>query len=320
MAASALRIRSMTFSASRGQKRDADAGGQEHFLLVDVERARRPRSSTRARQLRDLLAVSSASARRPSTNSANSSPARRPSTVSLRQHARQALGQHLEHAVAGGMAEGVVDLLEAVHVDVQQRHALAVAPRARDRLLQQVLELHAVRDLGQRVVARQVADAALGALALGDVARDVDVAGELRVVGGDARAGERHRDGLAGAGAQHGLAGLARRLQQSNSRALALSGVQQDRDAADAVPPRCSRSAAGRARWPSDRAVGGGDEHRVAHAVEHAVQVVLVDGGLAQRLAHALERLLAASPRRSGAALSTGWVNSPRPMRSAAAR
>ncbi len=41
-----------------------------------------------------------------------------------------------------------------------------------------------------------------------------------------------------------------------------------------------------------DHAVGGGDEHRIRHAVEHAVQVVLVDGRLAQPAAHALERLL----------------------------
>ena len=131
-----------------------------------------------------------------------------------RQHPREPLGQHFQHAVAGGMAEGVVDLLELVHVDVQQRQAEPGAPRARDRLLQQVLELHAVRDLGQRIVARQVADAALGALALGDVARDVHLAGEVGVVGGDAGGHEGHGDGLAGARAQHRLAGLARGRQR----------------------------------------------------------------------------------------------------------
>jgi hypothetical protein len=94
--------------------------------------------------------------------------------------------QHLERAVAGGVAEGVVDLLELVHVEVQQHDAACRCARARDRLLQHVLELHAVRDLGQRVVAREVADAALGALAVGDVARDEDRALELRVVAGEA--------------------------------------------------------------------------------------------------------------------------------------
>ena len=189
----------MTLSASRGQNAmpmltdrntscwlmwNGGAGGIQH----------------RTRQLQDLRhGASSASPAKPSTNSANSSPARRPSTASLGRTPRQAFGQHFQHAVAGRMAEGVVDLLELVHVDVEQRHAEIAAPRARDRLLQQVLELHAVRNLGQRVVARQVADAPLGALALGDVARHVDLAGKLRVVGGDGRGDEGHRDGLAGA-------------------------------------------------------------------------------------------------------------------------
>ena len=95
-----------------------------------------------------------------------------------------------EHAIAGGVAERVVDFLEVIHVEIQQRHAGAAPARlARDRLLQQVLELHAVRHLGERVVARQVADAALGALAIGDVARDEDVALKLRILGRDLRAG-----------------------------------------------------------------------------------------------------------------------------------
>jgi hypothetical protein len=50
------------------------------------------------------------------------------------------------------VAEGVVDLLEAVEVEVDERELAARAARARDRLLQGVLELQAVRDLGQRVV------------------------------------------------------------------------------------------------------------------------------------------------------------------------
>ena len=41
-----------------------------------------------------------------------------------------------------------------------------------------------------------------------------------------------------------------------------------------------------------DDAVGRGDEHRVRHAVEHAVQIPLADRRLPQPPAHALERLL----------------------------
>jgi hypothetical protein len=71
-----------------------------------------------------------------------------------------------------------------------------------------MLKLHAVRHFGERVVARQVADAPLGALALGDVARDVDVALELRVLGGDGELRHGHRNGLPAGGAQHRLARL----------------------------------------------------------------------------------------------------------------
>ena len=41
-----------------------------------------------------------------------------------------------------------------------------------------------------------------------------------------------------------------------------------------------------------DDAVGRGHDHRVAQAVEHRVEIVLGDGGFAQLLPHALERVL----------------------------
>ncbi len=216
-------------------------------------------------------------------NSANSSPASRPSTVSGRQRAGEPLGQHLEHAVAGAVTEGVVHFLEAVHVEVQQRDAGAAAQRARDGLLQQMLELHAVRNLGERVVAGEVADAALGALAVGDVARHEDAARELRVVGVDVRAGERHRNGLAAVRAQHRFADFAGALQRhvriGVGRALAAATRCGDRPARSSVAPvsrLCGEVG------DADRAVGRGHEHRVGHAVEHVVEVVLRDGGLAR--------------------------------------
>ena len=166
---------------------DADAGGQEHLVLAQLERAR-DLGEQRTRQLRDRAAVVGIG-RQPVDEQRELVPRQAPDHGVLGQRARQALRQHLQHAVAGAVAEGVVDLLEAVHVQVQRRHHLAAAQAARDGLLQHVMELHAVGDLGERVVAGEVADAALGALAVGDVARDEDVALELRVVAVDARAG-----------------------------------------------------------------------------------------------------------------------------------
>jgi hypothetical protein len=66
-------------------------------------------------------------------------------------------------------------------IQIQQRERALVAPRSGYGLLQQMLKLHAIRHFGEGVVARQIADAPFRALALGDVARDVDVALELRV-------------------------------------------------------------------------------------------------------------------------------------------
>ena len=50
------------------------------------------------------------------------------------------------------------------------------AARARDGLLQQMLKLHAVRDLRQRIGACEIANALLDAFALVDVVRRVDLA------------------------------------------------------------------------------------------------------------------------------------------------
>ena len=197
---------------------DADARGEEHLVLVQLQRAAHL-GQERACQLRNRSAVVGIG-RQALHEQRELIPGEPSHHGLLRQRARQALGQHFERAIAGAVAEGVVDLLEAVHVQVQHRHHLSSAQRTRDGLLQQVVELHAVRDLGERVVTRQIAYAAFGALAVGDVARHEDVALELRVVAVDARAGERHRDRLTTARAHHRLARLLRRLQQIEAGAL----------------------------------------------------------------------------------------------------
>ena len=163
--------------------------------------------------------------------------------------------------------------------------------RARDRLLQQVLELHAVRHFGQRVVAREITDAPLGAFALGDVAHHEDRALVLRIVGGDLRAGDGDRNGLAVARLHHGFARVLRGAQHVELAALAFVEDRHDA-AADQLFFAPGEQLAGRLVGHADHAVGRGHEHRVGHAAEHVGQVVLVDRRLAQLLAHALERRL----------------------------
>ena len=98
------------------------------------------------------------------------------------------------------------------------------------RLLQQVVELHPVGNLRERVVPGQVADAALGTLAVGDVARDEDVALELRIVRLDARARKRHRDRLSAPRTNDRLARLLSSLREIEALPLAL--IQHRDDAA----------------------------------------------------------------------------------------
>ncbi len=189
------------------------------------------------------------------------------------------------------MAEGVIHLFESVHIQIQQGYHLPTAQRAGNRLLQQMMELHPVRDLGERVVTGQVANAALGTLTIGDVAGDEDVALELRVVALDMRSGERDRYGLSGTCPDYSLASLLRRLREIEVFTLTLIEHGHDAAAKDFFLAEAQQLAC-RGIGELYHTVGRGHEHRVRHAVQDAVQVALVNSVLAQTRAHALERLL----------------------------
>ena len=97
----------------------------------------------------------------PCRSSTNSSPPRR-ATVSVSAHRRrQALGHDLEQAVADIVAQGVVDVLEAIEVDEHHGEPRAVARRRVDRLLQAVVQQRAVGEPGERIVVGLLLDARL---------------------------------------------------------------------------------------------------------------------------------------------------------------
>ena len=96
--------------------------------------------------------------------------------VGLADQLAQALGRQLEQLVAGGMTQRIVDVLEVVEVEQVHGQQLA-APRAREGLLEALVEQHAVGQAGKRVVQRHVHDLGLRAALLGDVLmRDDDAA------------------------------------------------------------------------------------------------------------------------------------------------
>ena len=80
--------------------------------------------------------------------------------VALADAALHARGDLLEQQVADLVAERVVDVLEAVEVDEQQRERLPAAARSDDALLEAVVEQHAVGQIGERIARREVAGCA----------------------------------------------------------------------------------------------------------------------------------------------------------------
>jgi len=106
----------------------------------------------------------------------NSSPPKRDG-VAPRQRLGQPLGHLLQHGVARFVAERIVDQLEAVEIDEQHRDLFLRELGFRERLLKQLRKKCAVRQPGQLVVMRKVADALLGPFSFGDVAHDARVLG-----------------------------------------------------------------------------------------------------------------------------------------------
>ena len=87
------------------------------------------------------------------------------------QGAAQAAGHLAEHLVAGGMAEAVVDALEAIHVEeVDGRGGGALAPA--QRMTEAIGEQSTVGETGEVVVERQPLELGLHPLAVGHVEED----------------------------------------------------------------------------------------------------------------------------------------------------
>jgi hypothetical protein len=89
----------------------------------------------------------------------------------------QPLAEHPQQLIARGVALRVVDLLEAVEVEADDRQRLLVL-RARQQRLQQLAELRAVHEARERIVVRQPAQAAVGELLVRDVGGDAAPARE----------------------------------------------------------------------------------------------------------------------------------------------
>ena len=102
------------------------------------------------------------------------------------QHGAQARADRPQQLVAGVVAERVVEHLQVVDVEEEQGEAAALGVGARDRLAEALHQQRAVREAGERVVQRVVADALLRALALDGAVEHVrDRGQEVEVLGAE---------------------------------------------------------------------------------------------------------------------------------------
>jgi hypothetical protein len=97
-----------------------------------------------------------------------------------------------EEAVPGGVAEAVVDLLEAVEVQEQHRHRGAVASGPQQGVVDPVLEQGPVGERREAVVEGLVRELVLELAAFGDVAGVEDQPTDAGVV---EQVGDRHLGG-----------------------------------------------------------------------------------------------------------------------------
>ena len=209
--------------------------------------------------------------------------------VPAADHLLQALGHGAQGAVAGGVAEAVVDVLEVVQVEEQHRHARTLAARAHDRPRQALGQQRAVGQVGEGVVVGEVAQLLFDAPALGDVGPDHDV---------EALAGARFADGVGAHLAQEFAAVLAALPHLAGPRrvvddpladaliegAVVLVAVQQGDVLAQYVVGVVAADAGERGVDRGETEIGADHHHRLRHVAHHlagdaALALLLADRG-----------------------------------------
>src|SRR5208283_6043358 len=111
---------------------DADAGGQIDLLMVDIKCAadlieKRTRERAQAGTVVDI-------ARQIVDEHGEFIAGEAADDRVLAQISREPFAQNLKSAVADRMAEGVIDFLESVQIEIQERERALVAARACDGL------------------------------------------------------------------------------------------------------------------------------------------------------------------------------------------
>ena len=193
----------------------------------------------------------------------------------------QALGDLAQDLVAGGVAEAVVDRLEVVEVEEDDRDAVLLATVAGDGVAHALDEQGAVGEVGDRVVEGLVGELLLEGLALADVAAvehdpaDGVVLEQVRVQ--DLELAQRPV-GVAQRALEHlGLAPGVRRAvgQQAQQAAVLLGGQQAVEARPDHVRRRVAEDALDRRALVDDGGVGVEDRDEVAGVLDERAEARL---------------------------------------------
>jgi hypothetical protein len=206
--------------------------------------------------------------------------------VALAHAGHQALAHVLQQQVADVVSTRVVEALEVVQIDEEQRSALLIARTHDQRVLQAVQQQPAVGQARQRVGERQQLDAFLVLLLVRDVREGGHIVGGLALGVAHGRDGQPLWVHLAVLAPVPDLAlpaaMLADRLPHAAVEpAVVPHGLEHARRLADHLVARIAGDGAERPVHADDGAVLLGDDHTLGAVVEHR-------GCLAQVVFHAL--------------------------------
>lgn len=168
------------FAAILRAEGDADTGGDEELAVFQHERAHQAAEDVLGHVNGAVKGHLAGGARLQQQGELVAAHARH--GVVVIHAGQQTQGHVLEHAVAGGMAEGVVDRLETIQVEEHQHHPGLLPFGLLQRVVQAVLEQCAVGQVGEGVVVGQAVDALFAGLALADVGEEAHVAGQVALV------------------------------------------------------------------------------------------------------------------------------------------
>src|SRR5437660_115108 len=206
----------------------------------------------------------------------------------------QQTGDVAQQTVAGLVAARVVHHFELVEIDVQQSVAALAALRAQHRRVQAVVELTAVDQAGERVVARLIGQRPFQAPFLGDIVKHDDRADDPALAVADRSGGFLDRHFLTGARDEHRVVGGGAALaatQHAQQRIV----DRLARDLVDEIQDLADRAAARLLQAPGRQALGDRID------VFDAPLGIGADDGVANRLERHLRPLLLGEHRLLGA-------------------